>query len=71
MRIFLDTLALAFGALMVISPASAAKIWGSELLREGTSRQKVLLLRVWRALGILICIGVLLFEAESLVPSSH
>jgi len=66
MNLLLSTAAVALGAFVAVSPARAARIWGSEFLARVTPPQKVWLLRTWRAFGILLCVGGVLSAIDSI-----
>ena len=66
MNLLLSAISIGFGVFVAVSPASAARIWGSELLERVTPPQKVWLLRTWRAFGILLCVGGLLFTIDNI-----
>lgn len=71
MNLLLSTVAIALGAFVALSPARAARIWGSEMLDKLTASQKIWLLRSWRAFGVLLCLGGILFAVDSIGFSNY
>jgi hypothetical protein len=63
-------LAAMFGLYAAISPARAARVWGRrDLYRLPPSRQ-TLYLRWYRAFGVILCLGGILFTLDNFLFSS-
>lgn len=66
MILFVSTFAVLIGAFVAASPAQAAKIWGPQKLENLAPAQRVSLLRWYRAFGILLCLGGVLFALDNM-----
>ena len=71
MILLISSVAVALGASIAAFPAQAARIWGSERLDKLGPPQKPGFLRWFRALGILICLGGILFGIDSIAFSHY
>jgi len=69
MILLVSTFAVVLGAFVAASPAQAAKIWGPQKLDSMTPGQRVSFLRWYRAFGILLCLGGVLFAVDNLAFS--
>lgn len=69
MNLFVSIIAMALGAFVAASPASAARIWGSEKLDRLAPSQRASFLRWYRTLGVLLCLGGMLFAIDSIAFS--
>ena len=66
MSLFVSAAAVALGAYIAISPARAARIWGWEHLDKLTPKGRVLYLRAFRAMGIVIGLAGVLVAVDSI-----
>ena len=71
MNLVVSLVAIILGALITASPAQAAMIWGSAKLEKLTPPQKTVFVRWFRALGILICLGGILFAVDTIGFSNY
>jgi len=71
MSLVLSTVAVTFGCFVVASPTRAAKIWGRSQLDRLAPEQRALYLRCYRAFGIVLCVGGLLFAVDSMFFSKY
>jgi|HubBroStandDraft_6_1064221.scaffolds.fasta_scaffold438267_2 hypothetical protein len=60
MILFAGGVALALGAFIVVSPTRAARIWGWENFNNMAPKHKMLYLRSFRLMGIVIGLGGIL-----------
>jgi hypothetical protein len=70
-NLVVGAVAIALGAFVAVSPARAAKIWGSERLGETASQDRVPLFRWYRVFGLLLCLAGILVVIEGLVFSEY
>ena len=70
MKLFVSAVAMALGAFAAVSPLRAAQIWGSEKFARLAPHHRASFLRLYRAFGILLCLGATLFAVESILFSS-
>ena len=71
MDLALSVISIILGAFITASPDRAAKIWGSEKLQRLTPAQEIVFVRWFRALGVLICLGGILFAIDSIGFSKY
>jgi len=71
MDLIVSTVAFALGAFVAASPAHAARIWGSERLDKATPVQRGSLLRWYRVLGVLLCLGGMLLAVDNVVSAKY
>jgi hypothetical protein len=62
---------MAFGIFAAVSPASAAKIWGSQKLAKLAPKDLPLFLRLYRVFGILLFLAGVLIAIERLAFSNY
>lgn len=65
MNLAVSVITIILGAFITASPDRAAKIWGSEKRERLTPAQQILFVRWFRVLGVLICLGGILFAIDS------
>jgi hypothetical protein len=65
-NLLLSTVAIALGVFVAISPARAAEIWASERLEKLAPQRRASFLRWFRAFGIILCLGGVLFALDSI-----
>jgi hypothetical protein len=70
-NLLVSTVAAALGAFAVVSPCRAAKIWGSQRLRNLTPERRASFVGWYRAFGILLFLGGVLVGVESLMFSQY
>ena len=63
-NLLVSAVTMALGIFVLVSPAHAAKVWGSEKFHKLNPDQRVSLLRCWRALGFLLCLEAVLIAAD-------
>jgi hypothetical protein len=56
---------MVLGVFVATSPARAARIWASERLENLAPQERASLLRWFRALGLILCLGGALFALDS------
>jgi hypothetical protein len=66
MNMLLDTLAIAFGVVAVVSPRLAAKIWGAERLDGLTAKGRTSFLRWYRIFGVVLVLAGALSAVDSI-----
>jgi hypothetical protein len=71
MSIVISTVAVALGAYIAAFPGQAARTWGSERLDKLVPARRPMFLGLFRALGILICLGGVLFGIDSIAFSRY
>jgi hypothetical protein len=71
MNLLLSAVAVMFGLFVAASPARAAEIWGRSHLDKLAPKQRALYLRSYRAFGIVLCLGGVLYAADSLMFSKY
>ena len=53
------------------SPARAARIWGRSHLDKLVPEQRALYVRCYRAFGIVLCLGGMLFAADTIIFAEY
>ena len=71
MSLLLSTFAVMFGLFVAASPSRAAEIWGWSHLEKLAPKQKALYLCSYRAFGIVLCLGGVLYAVDSLMFSKY
>jgi hypothetical protein len=71
MNLLLSTVAVALGLFVAASPARAAEIWGRSHLDKLAPQRRVLYLHCFRAFGIVLCLGGVLFAVDSVIFSKY
>ena len=66
MNVVVSAVTIVLGVFLSASPARAARIWGSEKLQRLTPAQEIVFVRWFRVLGVLICLGGVLFAIDSI-----
>jgi hypothetical protein len=64
-NLFVGAVAIALGVFVTSSPARAAEIWSSERLKGLAPQKRAAFLRWYRVLGVLLCLGGVLFALDS------
>ncbi len=65
-KLLLSAVAVALGAFVATSPAQAAQIWASERLMSLPPQKRASFLRLFRAFGIILCLGGALVAIDSI-----
>jgi hypothetical protein len=71
MNLLVSAIAVTFGIFAASSPLRAAEIWGWNHLHRLSPAQRVLYLRVYRAFGVVLCLGGVLFAVDSLLFAKY
>jgi len=71
MNLLFSGVAVTFGLFVAASPARAADIWGWSHLDKLAPAQKALYLGCYRAFGIILCLGGVLFAVDTLAFSKY
>jgi hypothetical protein len=71
MNLLLSSVAVTLGLFVAASPTQAAEIWGRSHLDKLPPEQRALYLRCYRAFGIVLCLGGVLFAADSIIFSKY
>lgn len=71
MDLSLSALAVMLGLFAVASPTRAAELWGWRNFEKLAPQHRTLYLRWYRAFGIILCLGGMLFAVESLTLSQY
>jgi hypothetical protein len=71
MNLLLSIVAVIFGLFVCASPARAAEIWGWSHLQKLAPAQRALYLGCYRAFGIILCLGGVLFAIDSIGFSKY
>ena len=71
MNMLLDTLAIAFGAVAVVSPRRAVKIWGAGRLDGLTAKRQTSFLRWYRIFGVVLFLAGTLSAVDSIWFSNY
>lgn len=71
MNLLISGVAVALGAFIAAFPSQAATIWGSEKLDKLAPAQKTAFVRTFRAFGILLCLGGILFAVDTFGFSNY
>jgi hypothetical protein len=71
MNLLLGAVAMAFGLIVIVSPARAAEIWAAGRLQGLAPERRVLFLRWYRAFGVVLFIGGVLFAVDSIGSSNY
>lgn len=66
MILLVSTFAVVFGAVIAAFPVQAAKMWVPQKLDGMAPAQRVSFLRWYRAFGILLCLGGVLFALDNI-----
>ena len=66
MNVAVSAVTIVLGVFLSASPARAARIWGSEKLQRLSPAQEIVFVRWFRVLGVLICLGGVLFAIDSI-----
>ncbi|HEV2173777.1 MAG TPA: hypothetical protein VGR71_09430 [Nitrospira sp.] len=67
MNLLLSAIAVTLGLFVVASPARAAEIWGWRHFDKLAPAQRALYLLWYRAFGIILCLGGMLFAIDNMV----
>jgi hypothetical protein len=65
-KLFLSAVAMALGVFVATSPAQAAQIWASERLTSLAPEKRASFSRLFRAFGIVLCLGGALVAIDSI-----
>src|SRR5580700_207630 len=71
MNLLLAAVAMAFGLIVIASPAKAAEIWAAGRLRGLAPERRVSFLRWYRAFGVVLFLGGVLFAVDSIGSSTY
>ncbi len=71
MNLLLSAVAVTLGLFVAASPMRAAEIWGRSHLDKLAPKQRALYLRCYRAFGIVLCLGGVLFAVDSMMFSKY
>jgi hypothetical protein len=71
MNLLLSAVAVTLGFFVAASPTRAAEIWGWSHLDKMAPEQRALYLRCYRAFGIILCLGGVLFAVDSMAFSKY
>jgi hypothetical protein len=71
MNLLLSTIAVTLGIFAAASPTRAAEIWGRSRLEKLVPEQRALYLRCYRAFGIVLCLGGVLFAVETMIFAKY
>jgi len=71
MNLLLSAVAVTLGLFVAASPERAAEIWGRSNLDKLAPQQRVLYLHCFRAFGIVLCLGGVLFTVDSVIFSKY
>jgi len=66
-----SAVSMVLGIFIAVYPDRAAKTWGAQRLDNLAPAGRALFVRCYRALGILLCLAGVLFEAESIMISIY
>jgi hypothetical protein len=65
MNLLVSAVGMALGVFIVVSPHSAAALWGSERLEKLAPPRRALFLRWYRAFGVILCLTAMLFAVDT------
>jgi len=65
MNLLVSAVGMALGAFIVAAPHRAATIWGSERLEKLPPPRRALFLWWYRAFGVILCLGAMLFALDT------
>jgi hypothetical protein len=71
MNLLLSTVAVMLGLFVAASPTRAAEIWGRSHLDKLAPEHRAVYLRRFRAFGIVVCLGGVLFAVDSMIFSKY
>ena len=70
MNLFVTVAAMALGIFVMSSPARAANIWGAKRLEDLPPKRRVTYLRLYRVLGVSLCLASVMLAIESLASNA-